>query len=386
MKRFDSIDVMRGIVMLIMVLDHTRDLLHLNSITQQPTDLNTTTIALFFTRWITHLCAPTFVFLSGVSAYISYKKTNDVDESRKYLLKRGLWLILLDLTVINFGVWFDIHFDVILFNVLSAIGIGFILLALLLKLQIRAIGVFGLAIIFLHNLVPIIPFDKTSLLKKVISPFFATGAFPLSNETTFVIGYPPIPWLGIMLLGFMAGLIFQYDIVIRKKLFLRIGILSLMLFMIIRIINKYGDLFPWVKQKTEIYTFLSFLNVSKYPPSLQFCLLTLGVMFLILFTVEGIKNKFTNIASVYGKVPLFFFVIHWYIVHPVMFLIVFLQGYKVSDLEFGFNFGRPKGASGVELWSIYLIWIVLLMMLYPICKWYGDYKERHKENRWLRYM
>src|SRR5205085_12568614 len=133
-------------------------------------------------------------------------------------------------------------------------------------------------------------------------------------------------------------------------------------------------------------TVLSFVNVTKYPPSLVFCLLTLGVMFLVLASVEGLQNRFTEITSVYGKVPLFYFLIHWYILHPLMFLIVFFQGYKYSDLIFGTNLGRPNGVSGVNLWYIYLIWVLVVVALYPVCKWYGNYKESHKEKKWLRYL
>jgi len=386
MKRINSIDIVRGIVMIIMALDHTRDLLHITSITQQPTDLATTTPMLFFTRWITHLCAPTFVLLSGASAYISLKNKNDFTESRNHLLTRGIWLIILDLTLINFGVWFDIHFNVFLFDVLSAIGFGFIVLSLLLKCSAKTIGVIGLLIIFLHNLSPNLPLAEASLFKRLLMPFFAPNAFPLGRGITFVVGYPPIPWLGIMLTGFWVGTIFEKAVAIRKKLFLIIGFSCLLLFVLLRFINIYGDSFQWVIQKNYLFTFLSFINVTKYPPSLLFCLLTLGIMFLILSLVEGMKNKFTDIATVYGKVPLFYFVIHWFIIHPIMFAIVFLQGFKSSDLLFGFNFGRPKGTSGVELWTIYLIWLVVLIILFPLCKRYGQYKEDYKDRKWLRYV
>lgn len=386
MKRINSIDIVRGIVMIIMALDHTRDLLHITSITQQPTDLATTTPMLFFTRWITHLCAPTFVLLSGASAYISLKNINNVTESRNHLLTRGIWLIILDLTLINFGVWFDIHFNVLLFDVISAIGFGFIILSLLLKCSAKTIGIIGLLIIFLHNLSPNLPLAETSLFKRLLMPFFAPNAFPLGRGITFVVGYPPIPWLGIILAGFWVGSIFNKTVESRKKLFLIIGFSSLLLFVLLRFINIYGDSFQWTTQKNYLFTFMSFINVTKYPPSLLFCLLTLGIMFLILSFVEGMKSKFTDSATVYGKVPLFYFVIHWFIIHPIMFAIVFLQGFKSSDLLFGFNFGRPKETSGVELWAIYLIWLAVLIILLPLCKRYGQYKEYHKDKRWLRYV
>jgi uncharacterized membrane protein len=385
MRRIYSIDIMRGFVMILMTLDHTRDLLHVTSITQQPTDLSTTTPLLFLTRWITHLCAPTFVFLSGTSAYLSYKSKANPRESRRHLWTRGLWLIFLDLTLVNFGVWFDVHFQVFLFDVLSAIGVGFIILSLLLNARATTIGLLGLAIIFLHNLFPLIPLPETSLFKIILMPFFGPGAFPLGGGTTFVMGYPPVPWLGIMLVGFAAGRLFEEPQAHRKKMFRNIGLASLFLFVCIRFIDSYGDPLPWQAQQSGLRTFLSFINVTKYPPSLLFCLVNLGIMFVILFFIEGLQNRLTQIATVFGKVPLFFFLIHWYIIHPIMFVVVFLQGFKASDLVFGFNFGRPQ-ASGVGLSTIYVLWLIVLILLYPICRWYGKYKETHKAHKWLSYL
>jgi uncharacterized membrane protein len=386
MKRINSIDFTRGLVMIIMVLDHTRDFMHTTSITQSPTDLAATTPMLFFTRWITHLCAPTFVFLSGTSAYISLKSKDNFVAGRGFLLTRGIWLIILEFTLVNFGLWFDVHFNNFLFDVIATIGFGFIILSLLLKASAKTIGIIGLIIIFCHNLFPLIPFAENSVIKNILSPLFVPTVFPVTSTTMFIMGYPPIPWLGVMLTGFAAGKLFELPEVKRKKIFLKIGLAALMLFTLIRFINIYGDPFPWSKQKNGLYTFLSFINITKYPPSLIFCLATLGIMFLILSRVEGMKNRFTDIATVYGKVPLFYFLVHWYIIHPIMFAMVFLQGFKSSDLVFGFNFGRPKEGSGVNLWIIYLIWISVVIMSYPLCKWYGKYKENHKGKKLLRYL
>ena len=385
MKRISSIDILRGIVMIIMALDHTRDLMHTSSLTQNPLDLTTTTPLLFFTRWITHLCAPTFVFLSGTSAWLSFKNKNNFAESRNFLLTRGLWLIVLEFTLVNFGLWFDLHFGTFIFDVIATIGFGFIVLALLLKASPKTIGIIGLVIICCHNLIQLLPMINGPLIK-IPALFFVPGALSISSSTTFVMAYPPIPWLGVMLLGFALGRLFEISQLKRKKIFLKIGTGALMLFVIIRFINLYGDSFRWTAQKNGLYTFLSFINITKYPPSLIFCLVTLGIMFIILSFIEGIKNKYTDIAIVFGRTPLFYFVVHWYIIHPLMFVMVFLQGFKRSDLIFGFNFGRPKTGSGVELWAIYLIWIGVVIMMYPLCKWYGKYKEKHTEKKWLRYL
>ena len=285
----------------------------------------------------------------------------------------------------NFEVWFDVHFSVLFLNVLYAIGIGFIALGLFLKASSKTILITGLLVIFLHNLFTVFPLPESSVLRQPLTPFFVTQAFPLTKAITFVVGYPPIPWLGIMLAGFGAGGLFTLAVTERRKAFLKIGLLSLLMFLFIRAINIYGDPAPWAEQKTILYTFLSFINVTKYPPSLSFCLLMLGIMFLLLFFIDGIQNRLTDFMMVYGKVPLFYFVIHWYIIHPLMFLVVYLQGYTSDDLVFGFNFGRPAG-SGVGLWAVYLIWLLAVIILYPVCKSYGKYKELHREKKWLRYL
>jgi uncharacterized membrane protein len=384
MKRITGIDVARGLVMIIMALDHIRDFIHVDSLSQNPTNLATTSPALFFTRWITHICAPTFMFLSGVSAFLTLQRTG-LQETRKFLLSRGFWLILLELTIVNFGVWWDVHFNVFMFNVIAAFGTGFIVLGLLIKLPAKAIGVIGLLILATHNLAPLIPFAETAILKKVLMPFFAPAAIPLGQGRVFLMAYPPIPWLGILFVGFATGQFFLMDVLKRKTLFLKIGSVAILLFICIRFINIYGDSVPWSHQKNSLFTVLSFINVTKYPPSLDFCLLFLGILFLILAFLENVENRFTRFAMVYGKVPLFYFLIHWYIIHPAMFVMVFIQGFTSSDLLFGFNFGRPKEGSGLPLWGVYLIWIGTVLLLYPVCKWYGKYKTTHN-HWWLKYI
>ena len=386
MKRLNSIDFVRGFVMVIMALDHTRDFMHVTSITQNALDLNVTTPAVFFTRWITHLCAPTFVFLSGVSAYLSFKNKNDVAASRKFLWTRGLWLIFLEFTLVNFGIWFDVRFSVFIFEVIAVIGFGFIVLSFLLNVPAKTLGFIGLGIIFLHNLFPYIPFAENSVLKTILTPLFTQTAFPFTPKTLLIMGYPPIPWLGIMLTGFGAGKLFELNLDERKKYFLRIGISALFLFVIIRFINIYGNSTPWSTQKNGLYTFLSFINITKQPPSLIFCLSTLGIMFLIFYLSDGVENTFTKFVTVYGKVPLFYFLVHFYLLHTLMLIVMFTQGFTLSDLEFGTNLGRPKAASGLELSYIYLIWLSVVLVLYPVCKWYGNYKLMHTEKTWLRYF
>ncbi|MEP6927439.1 MAG: heparan-alpha-glucosaminide N-acetyltransferase domain-containing protein [Ginsengibacter sp.] len=387
MKRIYSIDFTRGIVMIIMALDHVRDLMHVNSITQSPTDLSTTTPILFFTRWITYLCAPVFVFLAGTSAYISFKNKGNLLQSRKFLLKRGLWLILLEFSIVNLGLFFDLGFHTLLFEVIAAIGFGFIILSVLLKASIRTILIIGLVIICCHNLLPLIPFREGSIVKDILSPLFSPGAFPVFSHTIFIMGYPPVPWLGIMLVGFVSGKLFDLPDIKRKNTFLKIGLGALLFFVVLRFINIYGDPSLWSSQKNILYTFLSFMNVTKYPPSFLFSLITLGIMFLILAFADKANKNFLNTGSVYGKVPLFYFLLHFYVIHFTMIAIMILQGFHWPDMDFASGtFGRPKGVkSGVQLWAIYLIWMAVVLILYKPCRWFGKYKDEHKQW-WLKYI
>lgn len=373
--------------MIIMALDHVRDLMHVDSITQNPTDFSTTTPILFFTRWITHLCAPTFVFLAGTSAYMSLKNKNSLSDTRQYLLKRGLFLILLEFTLVNFAIFFDIGFHTLLFEVIASTGFGFIVLGLLLKLPPKQLGIAGLVLIACHNLTALIPFGETSMLKFILTPFFSPTAIPLFAGKILVMGYPPIPWLGIMLLGFACGQYLEMANEKREKLFTQAGIGALVLFIVIRFINTYGDSLPWTSQKDAVFTFLSFMNVSKYPPSLVFCLVTIGVLFLLLAFSERLSVTLKNILTVYGKVPLFYFIVHFYLIHVITLVVLWCQSIPFSQFEFATGtFGRPKDiASGLPLWGVYVVWIAVVIALYKPCQWYGQYKATHK-NWWLSYL
>jgi uncharacterized membrane protein len=386
LKRINSIDFVRGLVMVIMALDHTRDWLHISALTESPTNLATTTPALFFTRWITYFCAPIFVFLAGTSAYLSSSKQTDLAEARLFLFKRGIWLIILEFTLVNFAIWFDPLFRTFLFQVIAAIGFSFLILALLLKLPPKTIGLIGLVIIFGHDLLRSLLLSRDFALKSMLTPLFGLASFPITSHSTLVIGYPPIPWLGILLVGFAAGSIFEREEAERKSLFLKIGLVALALFAVLRFSNVYGDSVKWSVQKNGLFTLLSFLNVSKYPPSLLFALLTLGTMFLLLARAERLQGVWSGVLIIYGKVPLFYYFLHLYLIHLLMFVMVFLQGYHWADLQFGFNFGRPKTGSGVGLGAIYVVWLSAVASLYPLCRWYGNYKTDHPEKRWLRYL
>jgi uncharacterized membrane protein len=385
MKRISSIDIIRGLVMILMPLDHVRDLLHTTSMTQSPTDLTSTTPILFFTRWITHLCAPAFVFLAGTSAWLLLAAM-DKRAGRRFLLTRGLALIAIELTLVNFGMNFDLKFRYFLFEVIGTIGAGFIILSLLSRWSWSVTAIIAAILFFGHDLLTQVPLPGSPVPRFITTLFFSIGVFP-GDRVTFLIAYPILPWLGIMLAGFSAGRLFTLEPERRSRIFLRLGLGALALFALLRFINVYGDPFPWSPQKDALFTVLSFFNVNKYPPSLLFSLVTLGIIGLALAAAEGKDNRVTRFLLVYGRVPMFYFLVHFYLIHLLLFAMVFLQGFHISDLRFGpFLNGRPEKPSGIPLGAVYLVWIGLVVALYPVCRWYGRYKAAHKEKKWLRYL
>jgi uncharacterized membrane protein len=318
---------------------------------------------------------------------MSYRNKNDIFASRKFLLKRGVWLIIVDFTILNLGLFMDFGFHTLIFEVLATIGFGFIILSLLLKLPAKTIGILGLGIICCHNLFPLIPFKEGTFLKMFAGLFFQPAGFPITAHTVFVMAYPPVPWLGIMLAGFACGKFFELPAEKRRPLFTKIGFGALMAFVLLRFINIYGDPVIWVTQKNAVFTFLSFMNVTKYPPSLQFCLVTLGIMFLILAFSERISGLVMIRVSAYGKVPLFYFVVHFYLLHVILIILLFCQGISWQQMDFASgSFGRPKGIeSGLSLPLVYLVWAIVVTALYRPVVWFGKYKAEHKQW-WLKYI
>lgn len=386
MKRLSNIDIMRGLVMCIMALDHVRDLMHATSITNNPLDLSTTTPALFFTRWVTHLCAPVFVFLSGSSAWLFAQKHGAV-ETKRYLRTRGIWLIAVDLILVTLILSFDIRYRMILFEVVGAIGFGFLILSLLFQKSSRTIAWIGGAIVVLHGLLARIPPDSIPVLRSIIGPFFTISPIPLGGDRIFLVSYPPIPWLGIMLLGYATGPMFSWPAEQRVKTFRMIGFIAIASFLVIRAINMYGDQAPWSKQADLMHTFLSFINISKYPPSLLFTMLWLGIMMTKMSFLEGTWAGRLSWLQVYGRVPLFYFLGHLLLIHLLTLGMLFYQGFSGSDLDFSaLRFGRPSAPSGIGLGATYLAWILVVVVMYPACKSFGNYKAAHPEKNWLRYF
>jgi uncharacterized membrane protein len=386
-KRLSNIDIARGLVMIIMALDHVRDLLHADALRQNPVDLTTTTPVLFLTRWITHLCAPTFVFLSGASVYLAMQRSREKEKARSILWKRGLWLIVLEFTLVNFALWFDTQFRILIMQVIAAIGTGLIVLSFLTRVQPKKIAGIALAIIFLHNLLGLLPAPANPVLAVFFNLLFRPGLLQPSPDFIFFVAYPLIPWLGIMLLGYACGKLFEQSPADQQKKFRNIGLFCLLGFVVLRFINVYGDPAVWSQQKNAVFTLLSFVNVTKYPPSLLYDLLFLGMMFLFLAFAEKLPSRLRNVLEAYGRVPMFYYLLHLYFIRIAVFIMVFAQGFSWSDLRFGpFQFGRPEKASGIGLGGVYLVWIAVVALLYPLCRWYGKYKYNHPEKELLKYL
>ena len=388
-KRITSIDLLRGSVMIIMALDHVRDYFHAGAYLYDPLDLDKTSAALFFTRWITHFCAPVFMFLAGTSAFmVGQKKTKK--ELSVFLLTRGLWLVLLELTLVNFEWNFDISFTNIYFIVIWALGISMIALAGLIHLPIKLILLIGIVIVAGHNLLDNIHVPGNTLKSFGWSLLHDSNFFNWNGKNV-LIGYPVIPWIGIMALGYCLGTLYTpvFSAERRKKILLMIGGSAVALFILIRLLNTYGDLSHWSQQPSAFYTVLSFIKVTKYPPSLLYALMTLGPAVLFLAFAENIKNPLSKVISVYGRVPMFYYLLHIFFIHIFTLVAAGLFtsfSWKVWILNEPLWFTQTLKGYGFSLGIVYLVWLTIVIGLYPLCKWYDRYKTNHKEKWWLSYL
>ncbi len=388
--------------MVVMMLDHTRDFVHSAVVQFDPTDLSRTNVALFFTRWITHFCAPVFVFLAGTSAYLQFARGKSKGDLSRFLVTRGIWLIVLEVTVVRLLVTFnfDIRFLGML-QVIWVIGVSMIVLAALIHLPLKVVAAFGLAMIALHNLFdgfniaswrgPESPLPSLGgkLWLLLHQPFEAIPVWGFPSPVVFVI-YPLIPWIGVMAAGYAFGTLYQMDSYRRRRWLLIIGGTATALFVILRAINVYGDPAPWSQQPSAVFTLLSFLNTTKYPASLLFLLMTLGPAILALAVFElrpnagGVLREF---FVTFGRVPLFFYLLQWFTAHVISILLHLAFGKPVAWL---FQspvdaFGVPPQGVGFNLGVVYLCWIAGVLLLYPLCKWFAGVKARRRDW-WLSYL
>ena len=387
-NRIYSIDILRGAVMIIMALDHVRDYFHYSAFTDSPTNLLTTTPLLFFTRWITHLCAPTFLLLSGISAYLAGQKKTKRELSF-FLIKRGCWLILVELFIVTLAWTFDPLYHIFILQVIWAIGVSMIILGILVRFSVNTILVCGLLIIFFHNLLDI-PEKSSDVQIGLLWNLAHHGNFTpihLWPGHIALIVYAFLPWTGIMLLGYGLGKIFnsRFDSS-RRKILLLSGSALILIFIIFRSYNHYGDPEHWSLIRSHLYSWFSFINLSKYPPSLDYISVTIGIALILLGLLDRASKNSYSFAQVFGRVPFFFYVIHLYLIHLLTVILFFVQGYQAKDIRpqhSPFMF-RPDNF-GFGLAGVYLIWIAVILILYPFCRSYDEYKTTHRKW-WLSYV
>jgi uncharacterized membrane protein len=399
-RRVNAIDVLRGLVMVVMVLDHTRDYVHADATRFDPLDLQYTTVALFFTRWITHFCAPVFILLAGVSARLQSARMPTSDLSR-FLLSRGAWLIVLEFTVVRITTWFNVDYSFLaMLQVIWAIGVSMIALGALVHLPMRAIAGIGLGMIVLHNGLdgihvqgwqgPGTPVPGPLAMFWILlhQPGEALPIVGFPGPFLFVM-YPLIPWVGVIAAGYVLGGVYEWTRERRRTTLLMTGSACIVAFLVIRATNLYGDPSPWSTQRTVLLTVLSFVNVTKYPPSLLYLLVTVGPALLALVWLERTRAEtwLGRQLTTLGRVPLMFYLLQWPIAHAIAVLASYLAGKPISHLfanppEALMN--APRGA-GFPLPMVYVCGGIAVVLLLPICRWYADVKRRHPAGV-LRYL
>ncbi len=379
--RLESVDLLRGVIMVVMALDHTRDYF---GVPGSPTNLATASAALFFTRWITNFCAPVFFLLTGTGAWLALSKRSKPELSR-YLLTRGLWLIFLELVLFRcFILQFNFDYHVVAITVLWALGWSMIVLSALVYLRPSVVTAFGVVMIATHNLLDSIT-SSNACWSILHSPNII---FSTPGHTVFV-AYPLIPWVGVTAVGYGLGQIYSWNPSKRRRFLLLLGIGLSVAFFVIRAGNAYGDPFRWASQSTHLYTVLSFLNTTKYPPSLLFLLMTLGPPLIFLWAIDGHTPRLLQPALILGKVPMFYYLLHFFFLHALAVILCFIRYRQIHfmfespDLAH-FPIAQPPGW-GLPLPLVYLVWIAVVVAVYPICRWYAGVKQR-SNNPWLSYL
>ena len=364
--------------MILMALDHVRDFFHTGAQLFQPDDLTRTTAAIFLTRWVTHFCAPVFMLTAGASAWLWQRNARATPRQLSlFLIQRGFWLVMLDVTALRFGMDFTFQAPLVILNVLWALGWSMVLLAFLSRLPRPMLIAMSVAVIALHNLTD--AFRGGWLWKLLHQP----GPIQIGSYTV-IPGYPLIPWFAVMALGFCVGPIFEYTVEARRRWLIRTGAFATAGFLLLRVANVYGDPAPWRG------TILSFLRVSKYPPSVEFLLMTLGPALLMLAWLEYHGTSPNGPLVTFGRVPLFYFLGHFYLAHVVALL---LAQWRYGQVGFALRATPSMGSAaglyppgyGYGLGSVYVIWLGIVIAMYPLCIWFGRYKRAHA-SAWLRYF
>ncbi len=386
-QRLESIDVVRGVIMILMALDHTRDFFGVPGL--NPVNLAQTTPALFFTRWITHICAPVFFLLMGTSAFLSLRRRTPKALSW-LLLTRGLWLILLELTVVRcLAFQFNVDYHVTMLVVLWALGWALIALSALVFLPPTVVASIGVVMIATHNLLD--PITATSLgsLGPLWSVLHAPGILVAQPGFVVFVAYPLIPWVGVTAVGYGLGPLYREDAAWRQRVLLGLGLALMLAFVLVRFANVYGDPAPWRSQPSATMTLVSFFNTTKYPPSLSFLLMTLGPALVFLSLMERGTPRWLWPSLVFGRVPLFYFVLHLALIHLLAVIVCLVRfgnasGMFASPTLAQYPFTPPPGW-GFPLSGVYLWWLVVVVLMYPVCVWFAGLKQR-RDDWWLSYL
>ncbi|MGJ0506303.1 MAG: DUF1624 domain-containing protein [Methylocystis sp.] len=379
--RLPEIDRLRGLVMILMALDHMRDFFDADALRFSPTDLDRTYPFLFLTRFVTHFCAPTFALLAGAGAWFYGARGRSPGTLSLFLATRGLWLILLDVVAIS-PVWGGPgHVEL---GTLWAIGCGLVSLSLLSRLPARAVLVVGAAIILGHDLLDGVRSADLGVFGPLWRLLHEKGPLPFGIAGDVL--YPALPWIGVVALGFGLGPLLQADPARRDPILRRVGLAALAAFLLLRATQIYGDPHPWATQRDGLLTLLSFLNVTKYPPSALYLLLTLGVAALALPALERLRGAAARVLAVFGRTPLLFYVSHLYLGVAAALALAAAQGYSFADISVFLRSQQPPADFGVGLAGAYAAWVAAVAALYPVCRWFAGVKRRRPDLWWLSYL
>lgn len=380
--RLESVDLLRGVIMVLMALDHTRDFFGIPG--QNPTNLATASAGLFLTRWVTHFCAPVFFLLTGTGAFLSLRRRTPAELSR-FLATRGLWLIFAEIVLLRcLAYQFNFDFRVTMLLVLWALGWAMITLALLVRFPAWVATTFGVVLIAGHNLL-----DSVKSAHPLWAILHQPGFVLNTPEHVVFAAYPLIPWIGVTAAGYGLGQIYRWDVARRRRFLLRLGLGLTAGFLVIRGLNIYGDPSRWAVQPSSLFTVLSFLNVTKYPPSLSFLLMTLGPALLLLYAVDRRVPGVLRPAIVIGKVPMFYYMLHFALIHVLAVITCWVgwgsPHWMFESPDLGHYPFTPPPGWGWQLPVVYLAWALVVLLMYPLCRWFAGVKAR-RTDAWLSYL